>query len=76
MNANVFYELGFAHALDKPTILLANRGDTELPFDVSSYRVIFYDDNIGGKRDVEETLRKHLHEVLKGQRSSTRGNPP
>jgi nucleoside 2-deoxyribosyltransferase len=25
VNANVFYELGCAHALDTPTILLANR---------------------------------------------------
>ena len=47
-NQNVFYELGYAHALNKPTILLAQRGK-ELPFDIRSYRVIFYDDTIGGK---------------------------
>ena len=48
-NQNVFYELGYAHALNKPTILLAQRGK-ELPFDIGSYRVIFYDDSIGGSR--------------------------
>src|SRR5262249_5968831 len=52
-NQNVFYEVGYAHALNKPTILLAQRGK-ELPFDIRSYRVIFYDDTIGGKPLVEK----------------------
>lgn len=59
VNANVFYELGYAHALGKPTILLAERGAT-LPFDVSGYRCIFYDNTIGGKDVVHENLRRHL----------------
>ena len=32
-NPNVYYEVGMAHAIDKPTVLLAQRG-TSLPFDV------------------------------------------
>lgn len=59
VNANVFYELGYAHALGKPTILLAQRGAT-LPFDVSGYRCIFYDNTIGGKDVVQDNLRRHL----------------
>jgi hypothetical protein len=62
-NQNVFYELGYAHALNKPTILLARRGG-DLPFDIRSYRVIFYDDTIGGKPEVERSLIKHLRSVL------------
>jgi hypothetical protein len=62
-NQNVFYELGYAHALNKPTILLAQRGK-ELPFDIRSYRVIFYDDSIGGKPEVERHLHNHLQAVL------------
>jgi hypothetical protein len=61
-NSNVFYELGYAHALNKPTILLARRGQ-QLPFDIRSYRVIFYDDTIGGKTELEDTLTKHLAAV-------------
>ena len=68
VNANVFYELGFAHALDKPTILLATRNVEKLPFDISGYRVIFYDDTIGGKSDVEATLAKHLENIRRGER--------
>jgi len=62
-NQNVYYEVGYAHALNKPTILLAQRGK-ELPFDIRSYRVIYYDDSIGGKPLVERTLREHLRAIL------------
>jgi hypothetical protein len=62
-NPNVFYELGYAHALKKPTILLAESGKA-LPFDVSGYRCLFYANSIGGERKVEESLRKHLEAIL------------
>ena len=64
-NANVFYELGYAHARNTPTVLLARRNGT-LPFDVSGHRVIFYDDSIRGKPEVEAALRKHLSSILGG----------
>jgi len=59
LNANVFYEVGYAHALNKPTILIAER-DTKLPFDVSPFRTLFYENTIAGKSKLEEGLRKHL----------------
>ncbi len=65
-NPNVFYELGYAHALQKPTILLANRQIEKLPFDVSGYRVIFYNDTIGGKRDIEDFLERYLDDIRRG----------
>ena len=65
VNANVFYELGYSHALNKPTILSRiSIGKTAVRH--SGYRVIFYDDSIRGKRDIEETLRKHLASVRRG----------
>lgn len=64
-NENVFYEVGYAHALKKPTILLANKKDREkLPFDLSGFRVLFYENSIGGKRQVEEGLKKHLKAIF------------
>ena len=62
-NPNVFYELGYAHARSTPTVLLARR-DSQLPFDVRGYRVIFYDDSIGGKSRVENDLRRHLLSIF------------
>ena len=64
-NANVFYELGYAHARNTPTVLLARRNGT-LPFDISGHRVIFYDDTIRGKPEVEAALRRHLSSILRG----------
>ena len=65
-NENVFYELGYAHALKKPTILFAETAKAkDLPFDVSGYRCLFYENSIGGKRKVEEGLRKHLDTILR-----------
>ena len=63
INENVFYEVGYAHALKKPTILLAEK-DKKLPFDLSGFRCLFYENSIGGKRKVEEGLRKHLQAIL------------
>jgi nucleoside 2-deoxyribosyltransferase len=52
-NANVYYEVGYAHALNKPTILMAEKG-TRLPFDISPFRVLFYENSIIGKSKIEE----------------------
>jgi hypothetical protein len=52
------------HALGKPTILLAERGK-QLPFDISGYRVLFYENTIGGKKQVEDGLKKHLAAILR-----------
>lgn len=41
-NANVYYELGLAHALGKPVVLVAADGE-DVPFDVHHIRVIYYD---------------------------------
>jgi hypothetical protein len=59
-NANVYYEVGFAHGISKPTILLSDRKREKLPFDISGFRLIFYDNSIAGKAEVEGALRKHL----------------
>jgi len=44
-NANVFYELGFRHAMDKPSITISSAEELEegrLPFNVRQYRTIPY----------------------------------
>lgn len=64
VNANVYFEVGYALALGKPTILLARQG-TRLPFDVAAYRVLFYENTIGGKGRLEEGLRRHLDAILR-----------
>ena len=65
INANVYFEVGYALALSKPTILLAQKG-TALPFDVAGFRTLFYEDTIGGKKRLEEGLRRHIDAILEG----------
>ena len=43
-NPNVFYELGLAHALDKPVVLVSSN-EQDVPFDLRHIRVIYYDTN-------------------------------
>jgi len=62
-NLNVYYEVGFAHGIGKPTILLSDRKREKLPFDISGFRTLFYDNTIGGKTAVEARLRKHLEAI-------------
>ena len=58
-NPNVFYEVGWAHALERPTILLAREG-TDLPFDIRHVNTIMYK-NI---HSLEERLLKRLQAFL------------
>ncbi len=55
-NPNVFYEIGYAHALGKKVILLSQSAE-DLPFDVRHWRHIIYDS------DSLNTLKKELREV-------------
>lgn len=59
-NPNVFYEIGYAHAIQKSVILLSDKKREKLPFDLSSFRTIFYENSISGKKKVEDALRKYL----------------
>lgn len=55
-NPNVFYEVGYAHALNKPTILLTQSSD-DIPFDLKHYPHIIYDKKIS---IIREELTKRL----------------
>lgn len=64
-NPNVFFEIGFAMAIGKPVIFVADINNEEnLPFDVSGFRVLFYENSIPGKRKIEEELAKHLEAIM------------
>ena len=64
-NPNVCYELGIAHALNKPVILLAQDLDALL-FDLSPYRVIPYTMHLRDARRARITLRKIATGFLDG----------
>lgn len=58
INANVFYELGIAHTLGKPAILLTQATEvTEIPFDLRHLRFIQYANTIEGGKVLAKELR-------------------
>ena len=65
-NPNVYYEIGYADALNKPLILIADKKEGLKPFDVRAYRTIFYENSIGGKNQVENDLKEYLKLIMRG----------
>jgi hypothetical protein len=63
-NPNVFYELGIAHALRKPVVLVSSR-EEDVPFDLQHIRVIYYDmsDPFWGNKLVEKVAENILSAI-------------
>ena len=55
-NPNVFYELGYAHALNKPVILIS-KDRTKVPFDLQSINSIEYHSIAELKKSLEAMLK-------------------
>lgn len=61
INPNVYYELGIAHTLGKPAILLTQETEVEnLPFDIRHLRFIVYENTIAGGEKLEADLRRSI----------------
>lgn len=60
-NANVFYELGLAHAAKKPVVFTARRVE-DIPFDLRHLRVLIYETQ---EPNWSETLKRNLTDFLK-----------
>lgn len=58
-NPNVFYEMGIAHVLGKPVILIT-QNEEDVPFDLRHRRFIQYAYTPPGMKAFEELLRKTL----------------
>lgn len=66
-NANVYYELGMAHAMAKPCILLT-RDSSEIPFDLKNQRHLSYD-------TVRPAWADDLRSALESAMEATAANP-
>lgn len=68
-NANVFYELGLAHAVGLPVVLVSETMD-DVPFDLQPLRVLLYNKDVpdwGAKlgRAITSSLRETLADPIK-----------
>ena len=71
-NPNVFYELGLAHAIGKPAILISRKAD-DIPFDLRHVRVILYDSTEAGW---ESKLREDIGAAAQAVVTSSEIWPP
>ncbi|MBI2257659.1 MAG: hypothetical protein HYU67_02040 [Flavobacteriia bacterium] len=67
-NINVMYELGFAHGINKPVILLASKIE-ELRIDVSNYRIILFNESKETKEKLASGLMESLEQIKKEVKS-------
>jgi len=63
-NPNVFYELGMAHTVGRPTILLSQKDVRKFPFDVMHLRRIVYEDTASGGQKLRKELAETIQTVL------------
>jgi hypothetical protein len=63
-NANVFYEIGIAHATKRPVLLMAQSLD-DVPFDLRHRRVLIYDYSPHGCKRLEQRLKDHVLDMRK-----------
>jgi hypothetical protein len=73
-NANVFYEIGMAHTIGKPVILIT-QNEADVPFDLRPIRYIHYTYTPPGMKVFEERLGKTITSLLKDSTAS-RGSGP
>lgn len=64
-NDNVFYELGIAHTLNKPAILITQAATPEgVPFDIRHLRYVRYDTTADGSARLRSDLRTAITRLL------------
>ena len=65
-NPNVFYEIGLAHTIGKPTILLTQKSE-DIPFDLRHLRYIAYQLTPRGMKEFETKFKETVQNVLSGE---------
>jgi len=73
-NPNVFYELGLAHALRKPVVLVSSN-ENDVPFDLHHIRVIYYDvnDPFWGEKLMEKVAENILSAIKNPEEAIFKG---
>ena len=60
---NVYYEIGYAHAIKKKTIFICKEG-TDLHFDIKGYNTIFYSNMTELKKELNKRLASMTNKNL------------
>ncbi|MBJ6110429.1 toll/interleukin-1 receptor domain-containing protein [Hymenobacter sp. BT523] len=63
-NPNVFYEVGIAHTLNKPVLLLSQDVE-DIPFDLRHRRILIYEYSPRGCKKLEKDIVKSINSMMK-----------
>lgn len=67
LNPNVIYEIGYAHALEKPVFMIVSRdASSDIPSDLTGYHLLFYAD-LG---ELEHIVKNRIRPYIDKQRTS------
>jgi predicted nucleotide-binding protein len=66
-NPNVLYELGVAHTLGKPIIMMT-QDECYVPTDLKAIDYIRYDRDIGSEEELQKQLKKAITHTITGER--------
>lgn len=69
-NPNVNYELGIAHTLELPVVIISQSME-DIPFDYRHYRAYIYEVTDTGKQKLQDDITKALSEILQERRRIT-----
>jgi hypothetical protein len=65
-NDNVFYELGIAHTLNKPAMLITQaKTPDEIPFDIRHLRYLKYENTVSGGIQLREALKTAITRLMR-----------
>ncbi len=71
LNANVFYELGVRHTLRRGVTVLIQKKGTPRIFNLSGFRVIDYDIDLGSANRAKEAMAQAIRNGLKRQENDS-----
>lgn len=69
-NTNVNYELGIAHTLERPVVIISQSME-DIPFDYQHYRAYIYEVTDTGKQQLQDDITKVLLKILQERRGIT-----
>ncbi len=62
-NPNVFYEMGIAHTLGKPVIIIT-QDKSDIPFDIAQFRYFVYSDDSSGWDTLCNNISSAIHTII------------
>lgn len=65
-NANVFYELGMAHSFGNNVLIICDKSESFIPFDIKDYNILMYENSDTGNANLTDGINSALKNMKWG----------